>query len=264
MFAGIFCIRAGINHNPAVLIRHVPELFAIRRLHQTTAPHCNNRIQSDVANNIGLPNCVTFFGQWPEEDRETFSKDMRVMDQFVDEKEENSLLEEIEPYLKRLRYEFDHWDDAIHGYRETERKHWYPANRTILDRIVSVAFDGTAMPYVHVLDLAEQGVIKPHVDSVRYCGNTIAGISLLSDSVMRLVRTNDEEQTNEEYRQIFSQDRHKKYWADILLPRRSLYVMKHTARYKFTHEILSAKESLFRDKLINKTRRISIICRNDP
>lgn len=190
--------------------------------------------------------------------------DMRVLERFVDEPEEQSLLAEIEPYLKRLRYEFDHWDDAIHGYRETERKHWYPANRAILDRVVAVAFDGAAMPYVHVLDLAEEGVIKPHVDSVRYCGNTIAGISLLSDSVMRLVRTNDEEQTNAEYRQIFSQERHNKYWADILLPRRSLYVMRHTARYKFTHEILPRKESLFRDALIPKTRRISIICRNDP
>ncbi|XP_049277582.1 alpha-ketoglutarate-dependent dioxygenase alkB homolog 7, mitochondrial [Anopheles funestus] len=263
MFVGLSCIRTGIHHNPVLLLRYLPELFSFRTLHQTKAPYCNNRVQTDVGKDISTVSCV-FFGQWPEENREKFTKDMRVFDQFVDEKEENSLLEEIDPYLKRLRYEFDHWDGAIHGYRETERKHWYPANRAILDRIVSVAFEGTAMPYVHVLDLAEEGVIKPHVDSVRYCGNTIAGISLLSDSVMRLVRTNDEEQTDEESRQIFTQERDNKYWADILLPRRSLYVMKHTARYKFTHEILTNQESLFRDKLIKKTRRISIICRNDP
>lgn len=261
MFASLSCIRVPISNTTLLLNRlSLPGLFVSRNFHPTG-------IQSECAKDGSVPavtSCVSFFGQWPEADQASFIKDMRVLDRFVDEKEESSLLEEIEPYLKRLRYEFDHWDDAIHGYRETERKHWYPANRAILDRIVSIAFEETAMPYVHVLDLAEEGVIKPHVDSVRYCGNTIAGVSLLSDSVMRLVRTNDEEQTNAEYRQIFSKERHNKYWADILLPRRSLYVMKHTARYKFTHEILPAKESLFRDQLIKKTRRISIICRNDP
>uniref|UniRef100_A0A182K104 Uncharacterized protein n=1 Tax=Anopheles christyi TaxID=43041 RepID=A0A182K104_9DIPT len=258
MFAGYSCIRSA-RWSFRVLL---PELLSsFRSLHRTT-PSWSENAKGAVTQPHAA--CVTFFGQWPEAERATFLTDMRVQERFIDEHEEQSLMEEIEPYLKRLRYEFDHWDDAIHGYRETERKHWYPANRAILDRVLAAAFDGIAMPYVHVLDLAEEGVIKPHVDSVRYCGNTIAGISLLSDSVMRLVRTNDEEQTNAEYRQIFSEERHNKYWADILLPRRSLYVMRHTARYKFTHEILPGKESLFRDALIKKTRRISIICRNDP
>ncbi|XP_040172564.1 alpha-ketoglutarate-dependent dioxygenase alkB homolog 7, mitochondrial [Anopheles arabiensis] len=258
MFAGYSCARSARWTLRALL--PVELLPSVRSLHRTVPRRHENANEAATAQ----PPCVTFFGHWPAAERATFLADMRVLERFVDEPEEQSLLAEIEPYLKRLRYEFDHWDDAIHGYRETERKHWYPANRAILDRVVAVAFDGAAMPYVHVLDLAEEGVIKPHVDSVRYCGNTIAGISLLSDSVMRLVRTNDEEQTNAEYRQIFSQERHNKYWADILLPRRSLYVMRHTARYKFTHEILPRKESLFRDALIPKTRRISIICRNDP
>ncbi|ETN68080.1 hypothetical protein AND_000083 [Anopheles darlingi] len=208
--------------------------------------------------------CVSFHGQWPADEQKAFCQDMLVVQQFLNETEESGLLGEIEPYLKRLRYEFDHWDDAIHGYRETERKHWQPSNRAIIDRIIATAFGGVAMPYVHVLDLAETGVIKPHVDSVRYCGNIIAGVSLLSDSVMRLVRTNDEEQTNEEYRQIFAKERHIKYWADVLLPRRSLYVMRDTARYKFTHEILPSNESQFLQQPVCKSRRISIICRNEP
>uniref|UniRef100_A0A182P6V0 Alpha-ketoglutarate-dependent dioxygenase AlkB-like domain-containing protein n=1 Tax=Anopheles epiroticus TaxID=199890 RepID=A0A182P6V0_9DIPT len=276
---GLSCIRSAAGS----LRAFCPRLLPSRLLHQTFPNRCERRVQPESTKDDASPpepDWVTFFGQWPAAERATFLTDMRVLERFVGEAEEQSLLDEIEPYLKRLRYEFDHWDDAIHGYRETERKHWYPANRAILDRVVSVAFAGSAMPYVHVLDLAEEGVIKPHVDSVRYCGNTIAGISLLSDSVMRLVRTNDEEQTNAEYRQIFSKERHSKYWADILLPRRSLYSDKskaiehsecnffrfssHTARYKFTHEILPGKESLFRDSLVKRTRRISIICRNDP
>ncbi|XP_053677940.1 alpha-ketoglutarate-dependent dioxygenase alkB homolog 7, mitochondrial [Anopheles nili] len=251
MFGGIACMRA------------IPAVITGRLFHQSLV-RCDRNSKPANTNDAIATDCLSFFGQWPEPDRECFISDMRIIHQFININEESSLLDEIEPYLKRLRYEFDHWDDAIHGYRETERKHWYPKNRAILDRIVSSAFDGAAMPYVHVLDLAEDGVIKAHVDSVRYCGNTIAGISLLSDSVMRMVRTNDEEQTNEEYRQIFSKDRDKKYWADVLLPRRSLYIMKHSARYKFTHEILPGKDSWFREKFITKTRRISIICRNNP
>jgi len=37
---------------------------------------------------------------------------MRVYEEFISEDEETSLLSEIEPYLKRLKYEHDHWDDV--------------------------------------------------------------------------------------------------------------------------------------------------------
>lgn len=37
---------------------------------------------------------------------------MLLMESFITSTEEESLLKEVEPYLKRLRYEFDHWDDV--------------------------------------------------------------------------------------------------------------------------------------------------------
>lgn len=37
---------------------------------------------------------------------------MTVHDNFLNETEEKSILDEIEPYMKRLHYEFDHWDDV--------------------------------------------------------------------------------------------------------------------------------------------------------
>lgn len=43
----------------------------------------------------------------------------------------------------------------------------------------------------------------------QFCGSTIAGLSLLSDSVMRLVK---EGATDE--------------WLDVLLPRHSLYILR--------------------------------------
>lgn len=35
-----------------------------------------------------------------------------VQEDFISEEEEQELLDEVEPYLKRLRYEYDHWDDV--------------------------------------------------------------------------------------------------------------------------------------------------------
>ncbi len=69
---------------------------------------------------------------------ETLKKSMIVKEDFLSQDEEKSLLDEIEPYMKKLRYEYDHWDDAIHAYRETERLDWTPQNRVILDRVKKV------------------------------------------------------------------------------------------------------------------------------
>ncbi|XP_074041878.1 alpha-ketoglutarate-dependent dioxygenase alkB homolog 7, mitochondrial isoform X2 [Leptinotarsa decemlineata] len=174
---------------------------------------------------------------------------MTVHKDFLSEDEEKSILNEIEPYMKRLRYEFDHWDDAIHGYRETERLNWNDDNTKIINRVRSIAFPPHAaqLKYVHILDLDRNGYIKPHIDAVRFCGTTIAGLSLLSDSVMRLVH-----------------DKQKNLFADVLLQRRSLYIMKNIARFDYTHEILKNENSIFKGEQIYKDRRISVICRNEP
>lgn len=109
---------------------------------------------------------------------------MLIIEDFLTEPEEEALFAEVDPYMKRLRYEFDHWDDvslmqvyintfssrqqqAIHGFRETERQKWYPDNKKIIDRVNATAFIGSILPHIHVLDLADKGVIKPHVDSSR-------------------------------------------------------------------------------------------------
>lgn len=58
---------------------------------------------------------------------------------------------------------------AIHGYRETERKHWKQENKAIIQRMKDLAFgpEDVILPFVHVLDLEKTGCIKAHVDSVR-------------------------------------------------------------------------------------------------
>ncbi|KAL0127019.1 hypothetical protein PUN28_005393 [Cardiocondyla obscurior] len=177
---------------------------------------------------------------------------MKVLPNFISEKEEDILVQEVDPYMKKLRYEYSHWDNAIHGYRETEWKNWSKNSTQILDRIRKEAFppETVHLSLVHILDLAPEGWIKPHIDSVRFCGGVIAGLSLLSDSVMRLVmegRSADD----------------KEYVACFLLPRRSLYIMSGIARYKYNHEILKSEESYFEGRHVPKSRRISIICRSE-
>ncbi|XP_063220252.1 alpha-ketoglutarate-dependent dioxygenase alkB homolog 7, mitochondrial [Bacillus rossius redtenbacheri] len=192
---------------------------------------------------------VSFGGVWDINLQKVFCKDMQVIFDFLSEKDEKSLVEEAEKLLKRLRYEYDHWDNAIHGYRETEHLHWNEYNMGILKRVQKTAFHSETqdMKLVHILDLAENGFIKPHVDSIKFCGNTIAGLSLLSDSVMRLCHTVEKDKV-----------------VDVLLKQRSLYIMKGIARYEYTHEILGSNVPNLMNYTVHKSRRVSVICRSMP
>uniref|UniRef100_A0AAR5Q0N4 Alpha-ketoglutarate-dependent dioxygenase AlkB-like domain-containing protein n=1 Tax=Dendroctonus ponderosae TaxID=77166 RepID=A0AAR5Q0N4_DENPD len=221
----------------------VSKLQVIRRL--------SSKIQ--ILNNESLPVPSYFTLSEELQQNQTAAEDiintMKVLNNFLSEAEETCLMNELDPYMNKLRYEFDHWDDAIHGYRETERLQWNEENTKILDRVRKIAFPPDVAPikFVHILDLDKNGWIKPHIDAVRFCGNTIAGLSLLTDSVMRLVH-----------------DKNKNLYADLFLKRRSLYIMKGVARFDYTHEILSNDNSIFKGEKVLKDRRISVICRNEP
>ncbi|XP_004714396.1 alpha-ketoglutarate-dependent dioxygenase alkB homolog 7, mitochondrial [Echinops telfairi] len=168
---------------------------------------------------------------------------------FLSAAEEETLSRELEPALRRRRYEYDHWDAAIHGFRETEKSRWSEASQAILQRVREAAFgpNQVLLPLVHVLDLEPKGYIKPHVDSVKFCGATIAGLSLLSSSVMRLVHTQEPTE-----------------WLELLLEPGSLYILRGSARYDFSHEILRDQDSFFGERRIPRSRRISVICRSPP
>lgn len=223
-----------------------------------------------------------FHHEWPMDIKNEILRDMILLEDFVCEAEEERLCAEVQKAMRRMRYQYDHWDDAIHGYKEMEKKDWLPENEDVFRRLRSKAFVANSLPHVHILDLAADGIIKPHVDSVRYCGSTIAGISLLTDCIMRLKRVDE---TKYEQNRIGEDDPNPAqskepeqlqrdanssnesnefhYFVDVLLKRRSLYIMKDSARYKFSHEVLASK-STFKAQEIIKSRRISIICRNHP
>ncbi|CAF3843435.1 unnamed protein product, partial [Rotaria sordida] len=136
---------------------------------------------------------------------------LQIFDNYLTDNENNNFLKEIDGYMKRKRYEYSHWDNAIHGYRESERSEWTPENQQVLSHIRQLAFDDPTqtLVHVHVLDIAKDGYIKPHIDAIRYCGTTIAGLSLLSSCVMRFVHKDD-----------------KTLSIDVLLKPKSLYIIK--------------------------------------
>ncbi|XP_063787207.1 alpha-ketoglutarate-dependent dioxygenase alkB homolog 7, mitochondrial isoform X2 [Pseudophryne corroboree] len=138
------------------------------------------------------------------------SPGLTIQQDFISPEEETALCGELEPVLRKKRYESGHWDEAIHGFREIERLHWSPGCSALLQRVRDKAFtpEESQLALVHVLDLQKEGYIKPHVDSVKFCGSTIAGLCLLSCSVMRLVSVDNADER-----------------ADLLLPRRCLYII---------------------------------------
>lgn len=68
---------------------------------------------TNLANDtLPIPGYIEFIGTWVAEEKEKFLNDMVVQENFLTNSEEKSLFDEVEPYMKRLRYEFDHWDDV--------------------------------------------------------------------------------------------------------------------------------------------------------
>ncbi|XP_014254568.1 alpha-ketoglutarate-dependent dioxygenase alkB homolog 7, mitochondrial [Cimex lectularius] len=202
---------------------------------------------SKIQTRIEVPKWIYFHKDSDSQKKQELLKDLSISNDFIDDDEEKSIMDEIGPYLKRMRYEYDHWDNAIHGFKETEKLEWNAKNSEILKRVREFAFpEGSGqLPHVHILDLAENGYIKPHTDSDRFCGDVIAGLSLLTDSVMRFIKADD-------------------ITFDVKLQRKSLYIMKGCVRYDFTHEILSNENSYFNGERVEKKRRISVICRSEP
>jgi len=182
--------------------------------------------------------------------------DLWLQPDFVSEEEARVLVEEAHGKLKKLRYEPGHYDNVIVNFREVEKPAWTQGtNATVIERLKDQVSRFMAAPSPvdflppHVLDLNDTGYIKPHVDHVSYSGVVIAGLSLLSTSVMRLVHTS-----------------HPDRVVRLLLPPRSFYIQRGEFRYNYTHEICErgSLETMFAGQAVPSARRISIMLRDVP
>lgn len=101
--------------------------------------------------------------------------------------EEERLVKQIDFWMTKKRYEGGHFDKVITNYREMQKqiRFFSEENKRVLLRIKESFFspEVQVLP-VHILDLAEDGVIGPHVDHTDYSGRFIIGLSLLSDITM--------------------------------------------------------------------------------
>lgn len=126
----------------------------------------------------------------------------------------------------------------------------------------------------HAIDLAQDGDLDAHVDSVKFSGGVVCGISLLSDSIMRL-RPSEESlergnQLGQPHQQSCSSPDDNDY-VDLYLPKNSLYVLSGLSRYEYTHELLPNRGefTLVQDGecdvnviSVERGRRLSIIFRD--
>ena len=128
---------------------------------------------------------------------------------------------------------------AIQNYREIHKTNWSPSTLPIINRIRSlseIARDGTNLSSsIHVLDLAPvTGAVLPHVDSLEYVrvstedrcnptqvGKVVCGLSLLSASIMRLERAST--RCGVHFRMLTL----PRSVVEVLIPRRSLYIMRY-------------------------------------
>lgn len=86
----------------------IPEMYPISKARLTS---------KEPAPKSSVPNQLTtelfFYGpSCSAETRAEIDSSFLVFPDFITGDEEDALLQEAEPHLKRLRYEFDHWDDV--------------------------------------------------------------------------------------------------------------------------------------------------------
>lgn len=180
--------------------------------------------------------------------------------EFLSEAEHAALLQSAETLLARTRFETNHFDGVIHGYREqqTRIEKLHPVARAAVERALQL-FPPSAsapLPTAHFLELAEDGAIAPHVDSIKFSGGVVAGLCLVSDAVMLLERSADGGAA-----MIDGAATDGEPPTRLLLPKRALYILSGAARYEYAHSI-PAGAPTFRAAAVPRARRLSVMLRD--
>ena len=210
-----------------------------------------------------------------------------VYPEVISQDEADALVQDIQNRMRRRRYEKGHWDAVITMYKEVELplptessvggaggpQPLSDLSVTAIQRIRNqlqrdhFGRDGAKdqegrtkdqLPIqwipCHGIDLKKDGKLTAHVDSVRYSGLIVAGLSLLSSSIMRLrpaaeYSSTDTTGSGDDGTEKKQQSQQHLYepkpteapddgHVDLYLPPRSLYVLSGVSRYEYTHELL--------------------------
>ncbi|KAH9838637.1 uncharacterized protein C8Q71DRAFT_821769 [Rhodofomes roseus] len=149
-------------------------------------------------------------------------------------------------FLPDEYYDFQegHYDGVIRRYREMHVSSWPQDVEGLLPALDRLR-DIYPSPDIqtHLLHLASDGEILPHVDNVGASGSWILGISLGAARVLKL-----EHPVNSD--EVYT----------LALPSGSVYIQRDTTRYDFKHSILLNGQ--FEGKHYNGGQRMSIMIRD--
>lgn len=138
-------------------------------------------------------------------------KSLFLPDQYYDFQKVTCLLNSCVVGVVLTPYDQGHYDGVIKNYRELHVSSWpedQPRLTELLNRLRQ--FHPEEPTQYHVLHLASDGEIHPHVDHLEAFGSWIVGVSLGSDRVLRLEKE--------------TPDRRLVY--DVILPSGSVYVQR--------------------------------------
>ncbi|KAF7353616.1 2OG-FeII-Oxy-2 domain-containing protein [Mycena venus] len=149
-------------------------------------------------------------------------------------------------FLHNDCYEFEegHYDGVIKLYREMHLTSWpsdVPELSPILERLHSL-FPPQDIQ-THLLHLASNGEILPHIDNLSASGSWILGVSLGAERLLLLEPKNGNGDS-----------------FQVLLPSGSVYIQRDSLRYDYKHSILVG--GTYEGRELRGGERVSIMIRD--
>jgi len=186
-----------------------------------------------------------------------------VYNNFLSPSEGTLIAEDISKRMKRRRYEKGHWDAVITNYKEVELADAIfddPEIPRIFQRVREHLEEDQLREFYgeepirwlpcHAIDLKKEGELNAHVDSIKFSGDLVAGISFLSPSIMRLV----------------PDDAPEEGWVDLYLPPLSLYALTGVGRYRYSHQLMPTNSTFVtpdgKEIIVERDDRLSVIFRD--
>lgn len=176
---------------------------------------------------------------------------LTLIENFISEEEEDNLIKHIDnqPWLNDLKRRVQHYgykyDYKARGITEDFKVGDIPEFISpISEKLLHEGHFKKLPDQVIVNEYKAGQGISPHIDCVPCFEETIASLSLHSNCMMDF--------TNPDTNQKIS----------ILLPKRSLFILKSDARYKWQHGINGRKTDKIDGQIIQRQRRISLTFRN--